>query len=381
MMAIIDRYLLAQFLKVFVICFLSLTGLYIVIDGFANLDDFMIYADKHGNLLPVMAEYYGYKSLAFFDRTCGILTLIAAMFTITWIQRHHELTALEAAGLSKGRVLKPVIIAVAAISVLAALNREVVIPRFRGNLSHNVQNLNGQNAQAFPQPRYDNATNILLNGAETLAEEQCINKPNFTLPPELRVRLPNGSIRLAAERAYYRPPHRDLPGGYLFDELEQPKSLDHEPSLELDGKRVIFTPQDTPWLKPHQCFVVSGVSFEQLEGGGASYASLAELISGLRNPSLDFAQDVRVAIHSRLVQPVLDVTLLFLGLPLVLSRKNRNMFLAIGLSVILVVWFMGFTIACQVAGANYVVSPSLAAWLPLMVFVPWAAGTADVLLE
>lgn len=93
MMAIIDRYLLAQFLKVFVICFLSLTGLYIVIDGFANLDDFMIYADKHGNLLPVMAEYYGYKSLAFFDRTCGILTLIAAMFTITWIQRHHELTA------------------------------------------------------------------------------------------------------------------------------------------------------------------------------------------------------------------------------------------------------------------------------------------------
>ena len=34
-MRIIDRYLLAQFLKVFVICFFSLTGLYIVIDGFS----------------------------------------------------------------------------------------------------------------------------------------------------------------------------------------------------------------------------------------------------------------------------------------------------------------------------------------------------------
>ena len=41
----------------------------------ANLDDFMIYADKHGQLLPVMGEYYAYRSLAFFDRTSGILTL------------------------------------------------------------------------------------------------------------------------------------------------------------------------------------------------------------------------------------------------------------------------------------------------------------------
>lgn len=378
-MRTIDRYLLAQFLKVFVICFFSLTGLYIVIDGFSNLDDFMIYADKHGQLLPVMGEYYAYRSLSFFDRTSGILTLIAAMFTVTWIQRHNELTALEAAGLSKGRIIKPVIIAVAMISLLAALNRELVIPRIRGNLSHNAQNLNGKNAQTL-EFSYDNATNILLRGAETIAEEQCIVKPDFILPPELAVY----SKRIAADRAYYRSAFGDKPAGYLFDQLEQPKNLDHQPSVEQDGKRVILTPRDTPWLKSQQCFVVSGVSFEQLEGGSTwqRYSSLSELISGLRNPSLGFSEDVRVAIHSRLVQPLLDVTLLFLGLPLVLSCKNRNMFLAIGLSVILVVWFMGLTMACQYLGSNYyLVSPALAAWLPLMIFVPWAAGTADVLLE
>ncbi len=144
---------------------------------------------------------------------------------------------------------------------------------------------------------------------------------------------------------------------------------------------MIYTPQDTPWLKSRQCFVASGISFEQLEGGGTTYASLAELISGLQNPSLDYSQDVRVAIHSRLMQPLLDVTLLFLGLPLVLSRKNHNMFLAIGLSVILVVGFMGLTMFCQALGGNYYLSPALAAWLPLMIFVPWAAGSADAILE
>ncbi|HTU24651.1 MAG TPA: LptF/LptG family permease, partial [Pirellulales bacterium] len=377
---IIDRYLLMQFLKVFVICFFSLTGLYIVIDGFSYLDEFMSYADKHGKLLPVMGEYYAYKSLSFFDRTSGILTLIAAMFTVTWIQRHNELTALEAAGLSRGRIIKPVIVAVGIISLLAALNREMVIPRVRGSLGRTPQNLDGKTSQSL-EPKYDNATNIMLRGAETIADEQCIVKPDFVLPPEMAA---YGKQHIMADRAYYRPAFGDKPAGYLFDQLQQPKSLDHQASIEQDGKRVLLTPRDTPWLKSQQCFVVSGVSYEQLQAGSSwqNYSSLSELIAGLRNPSLGFSEDVRVAIHSRLVQPLLDVTLLFLGLPLVLSRKNRNMFLAIGLSVILVVWFMGLTMACQFLGSNYyLVSPALAAWLPLMIFIPWAAGTADVLLE
>ena len=51
MPTIIDRYMLRQFLQVLVICFLSLAGLYIVIDAFSHLDHFVDYADKHGSLL------------------------------------------------------------------------------------------------------------------------------------------------------------------------------------------------------------------------------------------------------------------------------------------------------------------------------------------
>ena len=215
-MQIIDRYLLWQFLKVFVICFFSLTGLYIVIDGFANLDDFMIYADEHGKLLPVMLEYYTYRSLSFFDRTSGILTLIAAMFTITWIQRHQELTALEAAGLSKGRIIKPVILAVAAISLLAAANRELVIalPRVRNHLSHNAQNLHGRKAQSLQQ-RYDNATNILLRGAAnpgrgTVHQQTRLHPPRRATrrfaKPDGRAGLLSAAARRPAGRIPVRKP-------------------------------------------------------------------------------------------------------------------------------------------------------------------------------
>ncbi len=212
------------------------------------------------------------------------------------------------------------------------------------------------------------------------AEDQCIHSPNFFLLKP----LDKYGKHLIAPKAFYKAPEADRPGGYLFEDVEQPKKLDRQPSLEQNGKKVILTPLDTPWLKPGQCFVASGVSFEQLEGGTAwrQYSSLVELITGLRNRSLDFGADVRVAIHSRLVQPLLDVTLLFLGLPLVLSRTNRNMFLAIGLSVVLVIWFMGVVLACQYCGSNLIMlNPSLAAWLPLMIFVPWAVFTTEPLRE
>src|SRR4051812_5967216 len=128
-MRIIDRYLLVQFLKVFVICFCSLTGLYIVIDAFGNLEEFISFASgKPGGLLRVMGEYYSYRTISFFNLNSGVLTLISAMFTVTWIQRHNELTALEAAGISKGRVVVPVIAAAIAVAFLAAANREVLLP-------------------------------------------------------------------------------------------------------------------------------------------------------------------------------------------------------------------------------------------------------------
>ena len=50
-MMILDRYLLRQFVQIYVICFLSLTGLYVVIDAFGHMSSFSAYAAEHGNLV------------------------------------------------------------------------------------------------------------------------------------------------------------------------------------------------------------------------------------------------------------------------------------------------------------------------------------------
>lgn len=378
-MGIIDRYLLRQFVRSFVICFLSLWGLYVVFDLFTNLEEFFQAAEKTGNLWRLIGSFYGYQAIGFFDRTSGLLALISAMATLAWLERHNEMIALMAAGISKLRIAAPVIAASVGVSLLAAVNRETLIPRYRQQLARKTTDLLGDRPQGMA-PCYDSSTKILFRGLATYTNEQRIKDPDLLLPPGLDEYGPT----LVAKNAFYQPATADHPAGYLLEGVRLPEGLDHRPSLLQDGHPVVITPLDAPdWLRPGQCFVVSELSFEQLAGGWAwrQYASTAELIHGLQTKELDFGPDVRVAIHSRIVQPLLDITLLFLGLPLVLRREMRNVFLALGTCLVLVTAFMGVVLACQYLGSLYLLSPSLAAWAPLFIFVPAAVALSAPLWE
>jgi lipopolysaccharide export system permease protein len=377
-MQILDRYILRQFARVFLTALVSLTGLRIVMDAFNHLDEFIRFAPKQGGLLAVLLDYYSYQSLYFFDRTCGILTLVAGMFTLTWLERHNELTAIQSAGIPNRRIVKPIVVAIIAITVLATLNREVLIPMAREKLGRSAQDLAGTVGRSLAS-RYDNETNVLFRGKQTFADRQRIERPNFLLPRELS----SYGRQLAAAWAYYEPPRKDRPGGYRLVGVEQPRGLDTRSSLSLAGKPVLLTPRDNPWLKPGECFLASSVSFEQLEGGAAwkQFSSTRQLIAGLRNPSLDFGADLKVAIHGRIVQPLWDLTLVFLGLPLALSPRGRNVFVAIGMCVALVTAFVLVALGCQYLGNANLLNPALACWLPLVIFVPLAVGLSDPLFR
>jgi len=377
-MQIIDRYVLRMYLRVLCICFLSLAGLYIVIDVFTHLDELLEVAAQRGTLLGVLCEYYGARVLTFFDRTSALMTLVAATFVATSLQRSNELAALMGAGIPKARVVAALIGGTFAISLLAAVNREVFIPPFRDRLMRDLQDWDGRVEKRF-DPRYDNRTDILINGRHSLAAEQCIVQPTFRRQPEMG----QFGTQLAADRAYYRPAANDRPGGYLLVGVQVPKNLHEVASFSLEGKPVVLSPRDTPWLKADECFVVSDVTFAQLAAGNAwrQFSSTPELIAGLHNPSLDLSSDVRVLVHARIVQPILDMTLLFLALPIVLSRQNRSVFVAAGICVLMVAAFLLVILACQAAGNSYLISPAFAAWCPLIVFVPLARLTVEALWQ
>lgn len=377
MFRIINRYVLSQYVQIFLICFLSLYGLFVVIDAFGHLDHFVDHSKVHGGLFAALGKYYGYRSLAFFDKTSGILALIAAMFTVTWTQRHNEMTALLAAGISRLQVLRPVIVVAILFSLFAATVREVIIPRVRHELAVDTKNLAGD-APLDLQSRYDNQTDILLGGESVLVGQQLIEHPNFVLPPGLAAH----GKQLTAATAQYVAASGARPAGFWLRGVTQPTALLKQRSLaDRDGKPVVVTPVDDPGLAKDELFVVSDVPFELLAGGSSwrDYASTSEIVQQLASPSVELGADVQVAVHSRLLHPLADITLLFLGLPLVVSGGNRSPYVAIGMCVLVVTGFFMVTLGAQSLGASGWIRPALAAWAPLLVFVPVAVGLSDSL--
>jgi len=368
-MNIVDRYVLRNFFTVFFVCIVSISGMYLVVDFVNNLSEFVDHAGSRENLWFVLSAYYGARLPWFFDLTSCIIALISAVFVITWLQRHNEMAALMAAGVSRMRVVAPLIFAALSISLLAAVNREIGIPAARHQLCRRSRDWVGDGGREL-HPAFDNQSGIWIGGQKTYSDERRISSPTFRLPSGLE----GFGRRIVALQAVYQDADDDHPGGYLLRQVTEPTDLARIPSVQTDDRYVIYGPRDTNWLRDNECFVVSNVKFEHLESGLDWYrfASTAELLRGLRNPSIELASDVRMLVHARLIQPVLDMTLVFLGLPIILSRDRRNVFVAVGLCVLVVAGFSIVVLGFHAMGTNYLISPALAAWYPLMIFVPCA---------
>ena len=377
-MDIIDRYLLRQFLGIFAIFFLSLYGLFVVGDTVNHFGEVAHYARSHGGVLKVIAEYYGFRSLMFFDWMNSLLVLIAAMFTIASFRRHNEMTALMAAGIRNARIIRPILIASGVLVLLAVINRELLLPSVRGQLSTNFKDMDGKKVRPIT-PMYDNETDILLSGSGFVLRTQTIKDPNFFLPRS----LDHYGQQLIATEAMYRVANKGRPPGYLLKGVVQPEDLAQKSSLQLHEKLVILTPHDTDWLAEDECFVSSRVEPQALTGGGSwrKLSSASELIASLKNPSVKNHPGIEVEFHSRFVQPFLDMNLLLLGLPIVLTRQSRNLFLSVGFCVLLIVVFMAVIMLCHSIGESAVLSPSLAAWCPLILFLPLAVMMSTPLCE
>ena len=329
-----------------------------------------------GNLLAVIAEYYGYQAIGFFDRTSGILAMISAIFTVTWLQRHHEMTAMMAAGVSKFRIIRPLLLAAVAVSFLGAASREWVIPEIRDQLTRNTKDLSGRQARDL-EARFDGASDILIGGEKTVALERRILKPTFILPPELA----RYGKQLVAEDGYYLEATEFHPAGYLLEGVSVPGRINQRESLRLGEQTIVWTSREAPWLESGQAFVATQMPFKLLANGSTwrNYASTGELIAELNRPSTDLGADVRVAVHARMVQPLVDTTLLMLGLPLMFSRRQRNVFVSVGVCLLVAIVFSLATLTCQSLGGLGMLRPTLAAWLPILVFLPVAVGISHTL--
>ncbi len=360
MIKIFDRYLIRIFVRSFLICFSSLVGLYVVIDAFTKLDEFSELADGIGSLLATMGKFYMYRVCLFFDRLAGIITTISAMFAFSWIQRTNELMPLLAAGVPTRRIIAPVLVAAMTVSALAMANQELVIPRIAKELLRSADDNSKRSLMAHPA---HDMRGILFVGTRSYRKDRRVAPVSVTFEPDLMGSL----IDLRAREAVFIPAgERGSTGGWILRGVQPADVPTREGVLER--------------IADDEYFLHTTITFDQTirRESWFAYFSTPTLLEEIQRPGNPSRNEMEVLLHYRFTRPIATLTLLFLGLPFVLSGNDRRMISLVGVSLVISVGFQFFSLTCHRMGSLGYLEPPLAAWLPVFVFGTLAVALYDM---
>jgi len=366
----IDRYILLLFARTMLICFLSLGGVFVVFHAFSNLDDLIRLGTESESMPLALIGFYGPYLLMLFDWTAAIIALMAMLFTVSWLRRSGELTALLAAGVRHGRVLRPMLVMVMLVIAGQWFCRECVIPSYREVLTSKPDELLDAKSQSM-LPSYDKSSGILIEGEGLFPKDSRVDQPSF----RLYASLPAFGDVIVGESATWRQATGDVPAGYVVKGVTRPTGIDQLPTGFVNGRAVLMTRAELPWLQSGECFVITTLDIEVLRDNPRStrMAGLPELIRRIRNGSVHSSKELHTLLHDRMLRPPLDFCLVLLGLPLVVNRGDQRLFNVIGQAIGIVLLFFGLkTLAGAMASSGYFLTPALAAWIPLMILGPLA---------
>ena len=374
-MTILDRYILRSFLFNFVGWNFCFVGIFVIFDLFTNFDSLIQAGKAAGSVPKVLFLYYFFKSIPIVMLLSSVLSLVAAMVTVAMLIRNNELVPIQAAGISSLRIIRPLIVAVFCLTAMFCVMQECLLPNIQDRIAMEAADY-ANDRGVLLNVTIDNETNITIQGDRVFRSENRISKPEFLFPSAIA----RQTLRLTGESAFRKPATKSRAAGYLMTGV-QDRHILRGSSLMWQEKPILITPVDAEDLEPDQCFVVTNVPFESLASRDAwRYASLWTLVSAARNKSLDVGTSIHADIHARVTQPVLDMTLLFLGLPVLLLSGDRNVFKAMGMSGLILIAFFFVCYASRFTGTNSGM-PVLGAWLPMMVFVPLAVNRLILLNE
>lgn len=124
-MRILDRYILKSISGVFFGTLIMFAFLFILIDTFGNLQDFI----EKEVPFEVIGQYYLSLMPLVIVNTATIACLIATLFAYSNLNSHNEIIAVRASGLNFWRITRPAIVFATVISAVVFLINERFVPQ------------------------------------------------------------------------------------------------------------------------------------------------------------------------------------------------------------------------------------------------------------
>lgn len=361
---LLDRYLLRELLLPLTCCVGGFVVFFLVFDAFDNLDEFQ---RNHLNAKDVF-DFLSYRmpQLLVTSYVLPMSLLLALLYALTSHARHHELTAMRAAGISMMRIALPYFLVGALFSALFFYVNEQVVPDTADAAEqvlarHNVQTYKAagektwQRGVAFVNAQ-DNRT-WQIGAYHTRARQMWL--------PQVEWRFPDGGrLQLFAERGRWINRH------WVFTNVQQ---FYYAPNVELPVKTILTETNlprmiETPRLIASEIKISSIESLRSLRHVQLSAGSILDYLKlhpRLEEKKLD---SLLTMLHSRLAAPWTCLVVVLIAIPFGALPGRRNVFVGVASSItICFIFFVAQQLALAIGSGGHV-PPWFAAWLPNAVF-------------
>ncbi len=351
-MRILDRYLIRGFLWPFVYCLAIFTMLFVVIDAFNHLDEFL----KSGVTFEILWTYYLYLIPAVLINIVPIAVLVAILYKLGNLNRHNEIVALKASGVSSTTILLPYLFLGALISFSIFLLNETVIPKTALTSTAIKEGVIEKGRKDVSERALKNVALVGKGNRMIFARELELSKGTlydvsiFEGDPAHRL-----NTVLKANRAAYEGDDRWT----LTDAVR----YEQNPNGDLIGEPVYSPKLEVRMPERPEDFVRSGAD--------ANFMSAKELrqhINHLGEGSKKLTRRLLVDLHNKIAFPFVSLVVMLIGAPLAMRSGRGSALVGIGTSLVVVLLYYGINSMCLAMGKGGVLAPALSAWLCNFVF-------------
>jgi lipopolysaccharide export system permease protein len=342
----LDRYVLSEFSKIFVMTALGFPVLLIIIDLTDNLDK---YLNRQLPRAQIALSYvYFIPDSMFLVMPAAVL--FATVFSIGSLTRHSEITAAKASGISFYRLTLPIYVGAIAASLLALTLGEL------------VPTTNARRAELLEEKKFQpgtdrynfvyatdrgrvykisslNAAKGKLEGLEIERKGKGADYPSYVLTADQGSFTTRSGWTLAKGALHVIPSDSIADVTFVFDSL-------HDAGLRELPVELLATPK-----APQEM----------------GYRDLSRYITALERSGGD-ANELRVERALKIAIPVTCIIIALFGAPLATSTQRGGAAYGIGISLATTVIFLMLIQLTKAVGSKGIVPPEIAAWAPNAAF-------------
>jgi lipopolysaccharide export system permease protein len=347
-----DRYLLKQFLKVFFFSVLTFIIIYVVVDTFEEIDNFIDHDAKILDIIP----YYVYALPFILTYIVPVALLLATVFSMGILARRNEITAFIASGVSLVRVATPIFILALLISGGSTWFNDSVVTR-ANRLHKDIQRYKIEK-RSRPNPNLrENFHYLGEKGFVYLASRY--NHENRTLYDVVVQQFNRNTLvrRIDAKRAVWKTGAWQFLSG--FDRVfsganENVKAFDKLTMAELEEDPLNFAE-------------------EVIDQENMNLGQLSNYIKKVRNSGGD-TERYQTDLYFKFSYPLAGSIFVLMGVAFASGKRKQSIATGFGVTLVISFLYYGVLRVGQTLGYNGVIPPLLAAQLGNLVFLVVGVG-------